>query len=293
MGELVDALVRVLEFMVQGALAVLLGAYILAWVHKFKNWVYEHAGELAEYMLGPRRSDWRVHPYVFMAIALGCLYLIGVVTNAVGYWVLRPAHETVIAAAVKTSSGDQVRVVAAHELIGVVAKRAFFGTNRPEETHYVTYLKDEVLWRNRNLEAMKHALDPLVKQNRVIRGTAVISFAFFVFSLLKVLSFLGAMTVMTTERWYSFGRKLYMNLVDPKADIPVDPISPEERTLRIGEMRRTTGRYAVANLIYSVIALVILWSSIGAYATLEREYHVMAHYGPLSAEQKAAVTSGK
>ena len=271
MGELIDALVRVLEFVVQGALAVLLGGYILAWVHKFKNWVYEHVRELTLYMFGPNWREWKIlHPNVLIAMLLGGLYLAGVVTNAVGYWLLKPAHEKVIAASKPTNSGGS-RTPAASALVRAVVERLAGQASEPDDTDYTNYIQDEIAWRNQNLTAMQHALDPLLKQGRVIRGTAVIALGFLVISVLKAVSFLVCLVLLIVPgKVRNAGRLLYRNLVYPKdSDIHDDPVR-----------RATAGKYAVSNIIYAAVAFIVLWCAMGAYATLEREYHVMAYYGP-------------
>jgi len=79
----------------------------------------------------------------------------------------------------------------------VVTSRVMLGTSPPPKGEYVQYLNDEVEWRNRNLDAVKHALDPLLKQNRVIRGTAVISLGFFFVSILKAVSFLLCLALLS------------------------------------------------------------------------------------------------
>jgi hypothetical protein len=279
-GELVDALVRVLEYMVQGALAVFLGAYVLAWVHKFKNWVYEHVSELTEYMVGPNWRTLKPHPYVQLAIVLGGLYFIGVVTNAVGYWVLRPAHEIVISAAITRPKQRPAEPIHAAALVQVVLQRVLTGSSPPEKAEYVAYILDEVSWRNHNLEAMKHALDPLVKQSRIIRGTVVIACGFLIVSLLKAVSFLLSMAVLAVPPLHQVGETLFRNLVSPRKD---DNYADRDVRERIRSMRAIAGRFAVSNLIYSVAALLVFWSSMGAYATLEREYHIMAQSGAESA----------
>jgi len=273
MGELVDALVRVLEFVVQGALAVLLIGFMLAWVHKLKESVYQHAREMTHYMLGTAKT--LKHPNAIITILIGVLYIAGIITNSVGYWLLDPAHELVIAAVVPSSQNATPQPVSALSLVRVVTSRVMLGTSPPPKGEYVQYLNDEVEWRNRNLGAVKHALDPLLKQNRVIRGTAVISLGFFFVSILKAISFLLCFALLSLpgvfRRW---GVHLYRNLVDPHHS---------EGTAK--NRREITRDYAVSNLLYAVVAFIVLWCALGGYATTEREYHIMAHAGKVTAAE--------
>lgn len=282
MGELVDALVRVLEFVVQGALAILLVGFLLAWVHGFKESVYQHAREMTAYMLGDSAKTLG-HPNAVVTILIGVLYIAGIITNSVGYWLLHPAHEIVIAAAVPDArSVAQPRTVSAISLVRVVTARVMFGSSPPPGPEYLQYLVDEVEWRNRNLEAVKHALDPLLKQSRVIRGTAVISLGFFFVSIFKTISFLITFVLLslsgTPHRW---GSHMYRHLVDPHHG----ETSGAAKTSRVRRM--TAVRYAVSNTLYAIVAFVVLWCALGGYATTEREYHVMAHAGKLTAAQIA------
>jgi hypothetical protein len=281
-GELVDALVRVLEFMVQGAMAVLLGGYVLAWVHKFKDSVYEHAQELTEYMI-PHWRD-RIHAHTLIAAGLGTLYLIGVVTNAIGYWLLAPAHGRVIASVVGNPTKRTVDVAA---LIKLTMRQLIGSDTHDSGTDYIGYIQDEVEWRNLNLEAMKHALDPLLKQGRVIRGTVIISLGFLIVSMFKTTSFLVCLLLLFLPG--KAGEKMFDSMVDPPkpGKEPPEIRTPTEKRA----LRRTTGNYAVGNLIYAGVAFLVLWFSVGAYMTLEREYHSMAHYGPTSAKAAAALKS--
>ena len=276
MGELVDALVRVLEFVVQGALAVLLIGFMLAWIHNLKDSVYQHAREMTRYMLGTAKT--LRHPNAIITILIGVLYIAGIITNSVGYWLLDPAHELVIAAAVPSSQNASPQPVSALSLVRVVTSRVMLGTSPPPKAEYVQYLNDEVEWRNRNLDAVKHALDPLLKQNRVIRGTAVISLGFFFVSILKVISFLLCLALLSLpgvfRRW---GDHLYRNLVDPHHG---------EDAVKNQRVRRAiTLNYAVSNLLYAVVAFSVLWCALGGYATTEREYHIMAHAGKVTAAE--------
>lgn len=276
MGELVDALVRVLEFVVQGALAVLLIGFMLAWIHNLKESVYQHAREMTRYMLGTAKT--LKHPNAIITILIGVLYIAGIITNSVGYWLLDPAHELVIAAAVPSSQNASPQPVSALSLVRVVTSRVMLGTSPPPKGEYVQYLNDEVEWRNRNLEAVKHALDPLLKQNRVIRGTAVISLGFFFVSILKVISFLLCFALLSLpgvfRRW---GDDLYRNLVDPHHG--------EGPTKNLRVRRVITLNYVVSNLLYAVVAFIVLWCALGGYATTEREYHIMAHAGKVTAAE--------
>lgn len=300
MGELVDALVRVLEFVVQGALAVLLLGFALAGFHALKDSVYEHVHEMTAFML----PNWKVlkHPNTVVSVVIGVLYIAGIVTNSVGYWVLDPAHQIVISAAVSSPPNGGAAPVTASTLVGVVLRRVVFDRSPAPTKEYPQYLSEEVAWRNSNLEAVKHALDPLLKQCRVIRGTAVIALGFFLFSLLKASVFVVCLILLwlpdpahegnsgahqarsketshkttplksVSNTLHRLGDAMYTHMVDPHHQ-------GKARTLR----RPTALKYAASNALYAAVALVVLWCALGGYATTEREYHILAHAGGLSA----------
>lgn len=108
----------------------------------------------------------------------------------------------------------------------------------------------------------------------------MIAAGFLVISILKAFSFLISMMALAVPRLHGMGETLYRNLVSPsRNDRLVE--SPSPTPIRL--MRATAGKFAVSNLIYSIAAFLILWCSMGAYATLEREYHIMAQLGAESA----------
>jgi hypothetical protein len=311
MGELVDAIVRVVEFMVQGALALALVGYVFAWVHKIKEWVYEHADNLTFFLLGPR---WKrgltkpPHHYIPIALGLGALYLVGIVTNGVGYWLLAPAHDIVIEAAVPQTQGRSPSQASASELVKVVISRVtggyLFHTRVTQHGGYEKYIEEEAKWRNANLEAVKHTLDPLLKQDRVIRGSAVIALGFLMVTTLKTLSFLLSLLLLLVpwrDRNRNFSIFLYDHFVHPpdverktkrnevkaRAEGDDDTVAAALHVNRV----KTAASYAVANAAYAIVAYLALWCSLGAYATLEKEYHVMTHFGARSSVMTSTTTS--
>ena len=304
MGELVDAIVRVVEFMVQGALALALVGYVLAWFHKIKEWVYEHADNLTFFLFGPEWKRWVTKPphhYTPMALGLGALYLVGIVTNGVGYWLLTPAHDRVIEAAVQNHSQ-----VSASELVEVVINRVTAGLLFPKSVSqhysYEAYIEEEAKWRNSNLEAVKHTLDPLLKQGRVIRGSAVIALGFLVVTTLKTLSFLLFWLVLRVP-WKNPDKNpgvlFYEHFVNPpdverkiKAKRRVSTEDDDRGAVAsLNAKRLKTSEYVVANATYAFVAYLALWCSLGAYATLEKEYHLLTHFGARSNVTTSTSTS--
>jgi hypothetical protein len=312
MGELVDAIVRVVEFMVQGALALALGGYVLAWVHNIKEWVYEHADNLTVYLLGPQwkgRLAKPPHHYTPIALGLGALYLVGIVANGVGYWLLAPAHDMVIEATVAQIGSQHPSQVSASELVKVVINRVtgglMFQKSVPRHDGYEKYIEEEAKWRNSNLEAVKHTLDPLLKQDRVIRGSAVIALGFLMVTTLKTLSFLLSLLLLHIHvRWrdrdQNLGVWLYDHLVNPPEverktkGIEIESATQDDNYKLAGALnakRIQTRNYVVANTIYAIVAYLALWCSLGAYATLEKEYHLMTHFGARSSIIISTTTS--
>lgn len=270
MGDFIDSLVRVFEILAQGALAVAVVGYLLIWVHPIKRAVTDHLRSAHTFVL----SGW-AEPLAKTAAAvvvIAGVYFLGVITNVVGYWLLDPAHEAIIAnTASIIAQPDTTAPMSSWEVLYLPFSR---NAKSEHKAQYLHYLSEEASWRNTNLEGMKHALDPLLKQIRILRGTVVCALLFAILAGVRVLYFLIALVVLPL-----LPTTVQSGLVS--TTVTADPSSASRaRSLRI-----CIARVALAHTVYFVGALVVYASVMPAYRTIETEYHLLAHYGAVEGER--------
>src|SRR5260370_13137842 len=94
-GNVVDSVIRLFEFIVGGILTALVLVYILVWVHPIKDSVYRNIESITKYLLHPHWKDHVPKPAIAVLL-VGCAYFLGMVTNVAGYWLLEPIHYRVI-----------------------------------------------------------------------------------------------------------------------------------------------------------------------------------------------------
>lgn len=278
LGNALDSLIRLFEFIVQGILTALVLAYVLVWVHPIKDSVSRNIESITRYMLYPH---WK-QPVPVAAIAVllvGGAYFLGVITNVAGYWLLEPIHYRVI---------RRVEAATVHSPIhpSLYSKRSTpqrdapywsttllpfrIGLTEGERSDdfraYENHLQEEVLWGNCKLDAMQDALSPLLKQSRLIRGVVVCALAFSLVAILKAVYFSFVWFLLRFRR--PLGSWLYEHTVK----IPI----PDQRE---GSEMTDTKRVIQAALIYVLFATAIYLSSVAGWMTVETEYHLIAHYG--------------
>lgn len=306
MGDLVDSLVRVFEFLIQGMLALVVVGFALVFVHPVKESVFQHLGAIHRYLLGKTP----VPNEAIILVALGLLYFLGVFTNVVGYWLLEPVHHAVILDAEKVnlvSAPDAVSPSATLNGAHLLSRRVLYPlriflddqAKREGTGGYATYIRDEVQWRNCNIEALKHALDPLFKQSRIIRGTIICSLAFCVVALLKFFYF-GLVWILfhMPRRCTSLAGWLYRHTVHPTILEPApddDKARPSSQGSKPSRRAydaeiRLTRRYALSSLTLSALAALLYLLALAGWQTIEKEYHLMARVGASTACKAVAVS---
>lgn len=299
MGELVDSLVRVFEFLIQGILAVSVVGFALVWIHPIKSAFVGYFKAIHKFVLEGRELP----NAVVVGILLGMVYFLGVLTNIVGYWVLEPVHHAAIRdveVSAPTASENLTTSFSPFSSVTLFSERAFLPLKQvvgrvPVEAQvefYISYLHHEVDWRNCNLPALSHALDPQIKQFRIVRGTILCSLAFCVLALAKsAYFFLVWLLTLFPWRSQSFVDWLYRHTVQPSSvrspnSTPAAALASAVKDGHLNETQFTreetgkqTRKYALGALTLAVLALLCYLLSLSGWQTVEREYHLMARLG--------------
>lgn len=295
MGDLIDSLVRVFEFLIQGILAMVVVGFALVWLHPLKRAVFSYANDIRKFMLEGTRGNSSELPKlaqelrkIIVPVAfLGLAYFFGILTNVIGYWVLEPVHHLAILDAERAANRATAKQIVPIKNIsakppGFMARaclpwRRVLGGAQDQDASmaYVIYLREEVKWRNCGLPALSHALDPQLKQFRVVRGAIVCSLALFSLALAKGIYFL-LIWVFLNSPWASSKaiRWLYDHTVDPATlQKQIEPGGRQKRDPRL------LAKYALGALTLSVLALGLYLMSLSGWQTVEKEYHLMARFG--------------
>lgn len=263
MGDLVDSIVRIFEFMVQGSLTLIVIAYVLVWIHPLKRALFTHWGIAKSFML-EHLVDRPVFPKIEAALFLGAIYFLGVITNVFGYWLLQPAHKAIIDAV-----ENRNHIIDTEKLFVLPLEHGWRA--RDDTTGfaaYQNYLQDEVKWRNLKLDAMRHALDPLLKQLRIVRGTAVFALTMALLALVRVAYF--AVLILIFPLFPTLSHRLYLATVRP---------FDSKETIPEKKMRHETRVFAFTHFIYFLAAVALYIAIMLAYKTAETEYHLLASSG--------------
>src|SRR2546423_12233972 len=103
----IDSFIRILDFVLQGALALLVVWYALSGFQRFKDWK-KHAvtkltnptSALRSFITGAEhsKSGVIVISTIFLAVVVSGTYALGVIVNAVAYDLLQPHHVELIQA---------------------------------------------------------------------------------------------------------------------------------------------------------------------------------------------------
>ena len=303
MGNLVDSIVRLFEFIIQGVLTLFVVGYFLIWFHPLKDAVADNVQIINRYILHPHWEK-PVPDTAIAVIFIGGLYFLGVITNVIGYRLLEPVHHRLILAVAQTAARQPKDSRGAEKSsaeadipfwsTALLPLRIYLGDQEriQGDITYTLYLHDEALWRNCNLVAMKDALDPLIKQSRIIRGTVVCALAFCIIATLKFLYFSAVWCIFFSKRLARVAGWLYKNTVNPfhadreKLTTPPrgEAISAEKLIrCRWQNEREDTKRSALSAIVYASFSAAIYLFSIAGWQTLEKEYHLMALEGAKTA----------
>jgi hypothetical protein len=172
----IDSVVRILDFVLQGLMLLLLLAYLLHDTRWFRNWIRMLASRFSK----DYGKSWFTET-VLLVMAIGAMYALGLITNTGSYLAIQSAHESIIKTVQETHS---LHVYSGSLLLspwrglGDVANGTF-RWNPPtvieshEELMHVRSLCEDIAWENQAHDVAKDVLDPLVKQLRVQRGAIV------------------------------------------------------------------------------------------------------------------------
>ena len=172
-----------LELKVEGTLAIMAVAYL---VYPLRNSLTAYTKRMTDFVIMQQWGKSRTLIGFGLALMVGFLYFLGLLTNALGYWVLEPTHNRLL-----LNTDAWVRDLSQPpkppnltELIRLPITR---GSDDTAPMPYRNYLRDEVQWQNLNLEATK-TLETMTKHLRVIRGTAISALAIAIIALLKAVA---------------------------------------------------------------------------------------------------------
>jgi len=253
MNDIFSWLRDIFEYVLLGGMAFAVLVYAFIWIHPLKRWLSEYNHAVINFLFGPGSLDiTRATGIVMFAF---CLFLVGIVTNVVGYWFVEPAHnEDLIyfyrsldppldlASTCQTdkracdcpeggpASSILGRMLRELKYLGILLSRSESNCAR---LAYSTTLNDEASWRTLARESAEDALGGLIKQIRLSRGAAVCALGI---TLLAILKMGGAALVRRMAKKRHQGRlgwlKLYRILIVPEP-AAVDASLPESLTRRV------------------------------------------------------------
>jgi hypothetical protein len=273
-----ETVVRVFEILVQGALALGVIVYLLGFQHRWKRLLVMYYRQLVGFVLGRGVRD---HVVVRGGILLGAVYYLGIVMNLFGFAILRPTHERIVSdvytmtdmSAARRGGETSIATLCLLPVRGLWEAQA-------RDTGYVRYLREEVWWRNRNREVAESTLDPILKQTRVARGTAACAFLFAMIAVMKIAFYLGTAALGGKHgralRWVD---RRFVRTDEPLLHHKGLVLGPRDREIVIGDLKRLV----LVNWLYLMLAMMVYVMSVVAYRAGEREYHLMAHFGAMTA----------
>lgn len=258
----IDSVVRILDFVLQGLMLLLLLAYLLHDTAWFRNWARMLASRFSE----DHGQSWFTET-VLLVIAIGAMYSLGLITNSGSYLAIQSAHESIIETVQETHS---LHVFSGSLLLSPwrglrdVSSGIFRNPRRVIESHqevmHVRSLCEDIAWENQAHDVAKDALDPLVKQLRVQRGAIVFCSALMTVIALKILY---KVLKMISE---PFKKVKLGDLADIK------PCSywflPWKIPLGLGALA----------LHFVIVALIYVYC-VQAWAFVEADYHSTVYYG--------------
>ena len=242
----IDALIRVVDFVLQGVLPLLVIWYAIGNFQWFKNWVKERKSRLkdTDSTLGmifsgssESKSGSALASTVIVLVIVGGAYGLGVVLNALAFDLLQPEHERIINF-VQSSGTNEFPDGFELKLLLSPFDRAFRPTSRAERIAHTKSFCLETMWATQKSDAMEGELAPIVKQLRIFRGALVCSLAFVFVSLAKAVFRLvrGRREQMQVLKWW----------------LP---------------------------LVYATVAFLLYTASIRSWADSEASYHILVRFG--------------
>jgi hypothetical protein len=277
MKDLIESLVNIIEFLIQGSLAAAVILYFAAFFHPVPERLRKYLADVWRSLSGQDSPSGSVRSTV-VVLACASLYFLGVFTNVVNYWVLAPVHDSVIQEVRDARSERRGDAAFLRYVFPLLLTRG-----SPSRESYESYLRDDAAWRNKNLTAHESVLPMLRKFLRIIRGVTVASYAILFIALLK--SIVGVLIFITCVPWKwapkSVAMWLYRHFVSYKA---YQEGSVEVNTRIM--VNETMKRMVAPNLILVVLGLTVFSVAILSYRTIEQEYQLMVTFGAEKASQQ-------
>lgn len=286
MADLLDGLLTILEFILLGGIATIVLLYAFIWIHPVKHALSGYYRDSKSFLFDTNSDTFRLKTTIIVALATGYLYFAGSITNATGYWLMEPAHNSELSRfywSLRTKDRPkecelltkaQTQQIPAKQWM--ILQRIVWSRNGSEceKLAYATTLSDEASWRTLARESASDGLDGLVKHIRLARGAAVCALGITGLALLKTA---GAICVLLVTlgpvKWAKF---LYRGLIDEKA---LDTVQPEE--IR----NKTRGAFGVY-LITALLGIGAYLICVESYMNVEREFHGLAYFGAEAAKEK-------
>jgi hypothetical protein len=337
MTSWIEPVLQVFEILVQGALVAIVLAYLVSAQRRWQArlvWFADGMRVSLQSALGTATTSVDI---VRIPILIGIIYFLGILGNTVGFGVMRDAHEVLIhevylaadanalpdvttgasqAIAGSTQALDprsRIRETSYLGLMTVAMRTIWKGLRHPlsaatqavpsgDRDCYLRYMHDEATWRNANREAASSILDPLLKQSRIARGTAIATLFMTFAAGLRTILFSCCLAVAIVAKQLHDGRtgrgaawvlhwcdRRFVRRDERITGEPDRGGGPRPLKEVSGEIRRLLWTHLLVGMSAALIALLAM----GGYKMVEREYHMEVLYGSRAALAVEARTAQK
>jgi hypothetical protein len=272
----VDSLVHVVDFAVQGAAALFLVWYLLHGIERFDTWFGNCLGyfvrrsdsgksdtggkprsDKGDAEAGPgsggsgtgksatKANDARLaSEIILLTVLIGGTYALGLVVNNLSYEFLQPVHTSIIGAARRSQRSD---VFCWRWAFASITRHV----EEPDKKQQALSLCEQVAWDNKRHDAAQTERESLLRQTRVLRGAMT---TFLLLALFSVVRLLVAL----------LRRYLRPVKVIPKSDSPATDTR--------------SGRW-LSEWLFFPIGLLLYVGCMWAWTSVEAEYHLNVYYG--------------
>lgn len=279
MSGLVDAIVGVIELLLQGAAACALSWYLVSFFHPVSSVVVRYAKALWSQAFKEEDLRERLRPFI-VVVFVASLYAWGVVSNAFNYWALRPCQDRIILSVERGVDAESTfAALGAWRTVELISTRRQYDWRMRER-----YIQHDAAWRNAQLEAHPSILPTLRKFLRIIRG-AVIGGALVVgIAMLKVVAGLIIFLIVGWSPRSHASRYVFSRFVEPRAyDAGASGTTIEPTVQDVGK------GLLFPNLVIGAFGVLLTLASFLSYVTVESEYQALVKHGatPASAPNAA------
>ena len=298
---MIESLIGVIEFLIQGSLAAAVALYFAAFFHPVPERLREYLADLRETLSGQDTPFVSIRALV-VTLVCASLYFLGVMTNVVNYWVLAPVHNSVIQDVRQEVRKEVCNDSATPEIKQKVCDRPFDSNyvrrgdaaflaqafpqlltrNDQSRRYYGEYLTDDATWRNKKLEAHESVLPFLRKHLRIVRGVAVAAYVVFYIAFLK--SLMGLLIAIVSKPWNWKGHPNSVAMWLYRHFVSYSAYQESNADDKVGEVVSETLRGMVApNLILAILGVAVFSVALLSYRTIEQEYQLLVMFGALKA----------